>query len=109
MSIYDWFIEWTAKKERTDVWRAVIVIVVTFTALFVLFGLSGCVSTGPSMTLATSHRGDGIARLHQNVYENGEHECFVEYEHHSEIFKETNEDTFDAGLVGCTIQFGDWK
>lgn len=101
--------QWTADQKRTDLWRAGIGIVVIFLVLFAVFGLAGCTSTGPSLTLAASHRGDGFVRLHQALVEKDGHECFVEYEHHSEIFKEFNEDTYDGGLLGCTVQFGDWR
>ena len=109
MNPYQQFKDWTAKRKHTDIWRAVAGIIVIFFLLLLVFGSGGCVSTGPAMTLGVSHRGDGIIHLRQNIYEQGPIQVFGEYEHHSEILKEFNEDTFDAGLVGVTYQFGDWK
>lgn len=106
MNIYEAFKNWTAKRERTDIWRAVIGILIIF---FLLLWLTGCTTQGPRMTLAASYEGDGFIRVTQPVFEKGSVNCFVEYEHHSEIFRETLEDTGDFGLVGCTKQFKQWR
>lgn len=106
-SPYDVFKNWTARRKRTDLWRAgfgIIFIIV----LLVLF--TGCATqSGPQMTLAASYEGDGFIRLTQPVYDTKNGQWFVEYEHHSEIFQETLEDTGDFGLVGYRHQFGKWK
>ena len=98
--------QWTGKRSRTDVWRAGIGLVLIIVLLFVF---TGCVTDkGPRMTLATSYEGDGFIRLTQPVYEHKNVECFVEYEHHSEILNESNEDVGDFGLGGCSYQFEKW-
>ncbi len=110
--MYDWFKNWTAKRTRTDIWRAVTGIIIIAA---VLFFLTGCGTTGPSMTLASSAHGDGFIQVKQPLYQSQivcappKHEVFIDYLHHSEIFKETNEDTYDGIRLGYTHQFGKWK
>lgn len=115
MNLYERWKEWTASLPRTDVVRAIFGILVVFGALFILFGLQGCstVPTGPSMELAISQRTDGFIRLNQNVWQsstcNPRHTAFIQYEHHSEILKETNENVYDGVLVGYKVQFGKFR
>ena len=109
--LYDWFKSWTAARSRTDVWRAVIGIVIIW---IILSLLTGCSTTGPSITLASSHNGDGLIRLKQPLYQSQivcappKHEVFIDYLHHSEIFKESNEDTYDGIHLGYTHNLGKW-
>ena len=98
---------WTAKRKRSDLWRAAIGIVLVVVLLSLL---TGCATDkGPRMMLGASYEGDGFIRVTQDVYEKGSVTCFVEYEHHSEIFEEANEDVGDFGILGCSKQFGSWK
>lgn len=110
--MYKWFKEWTAKRSRTDLWRAAIgiLLIVLVVSLF-----TGCGTTGPSMTLATSNQGDGFIELKQPLYQSSivcappKHEVFLDYIHHSEIFEEHDEITFDRARLGYTYRFGKWK
>lgn len=105
--MYELFKNWTAKRSRTDIWRAGIGIIL-ITVLLLVF--TGCATNdGPRMTLAASHEGDGFIRLTQPIYDTKNGQWFIEYEHHSEIHREFNEDTGDFGLIGYTHQFGKWK
>ena len=61
------------------------------------------------MTLAASHRGDGFIQVSQPIYESENVDVFVDYLHHSEIFKEDYEDTYDGVRLGMTYKFGKWK
>lgn len=105
--MYDWFKKWTGERKRTDIWRAVAGIILI---ALILYMLTGCAtSQGPSMTLAASYEGDGFIRVNQPIYDTKNGQWFIEYEHHSEINRETNEDTGDFGLVGYKHQFGKWR
>jgi len=104
--LYKWFREWTGKRKRTDIWRAATYLVLI---VLVLLAATGCTNTGPQMTIAVSSEGDGFVRLTQPLYEAKAVSCFAEYEHFSEIMRETNEVTGDFGLIGCRYQFGQWK
>lgn len=99
--------KWTGKAKRPDVVRAVIGIVVVALLLSLLTGCA--VDRGPRMMLGVSGSADGFIRLTQDVYEKDTVTCFVEYEHHSEIFKEYDEDVGDFAILGCSKQFGKWK
>jgi hypothetical protein len=104
--MYKWFKDWTAQRPKSDLWRAGIGIIVIALLLFLL---TGCGTTGPSMTLATSHRGDGFIQVKQPLYQAENYELFVDYVHHSEIFREDIEDTYDGVRFGMTWNFGKWK
>lgn len=112
MSIYDSFKEWSAGFKRTDIVRAVIGIAII---ALVLFLLTGCGTHGPSMTLAPSLSGDAFIEVRQPVYQSQvtctppKHEVFIDYLHHSEIWKESNEDTYDGVRIGYTHNFGKWR
>lgn len=108
--------DWTASLPRTDIWRAGFGIVIVFTLLFLIFGLQGCanVNTGPSMGIGVSHRADAFVTVSQDVWKSSEcnprHSLSIEYLHHSEIFKEGDEDVYDGGIVWFNTQFGNpWK
>ena len=108
--MYDWFKNWSAKFKHTDIVRAVIGIIIVAALLFIL---TACGTTGPSMTLASSHRGDGFIQIKQPLYQSAvnctpKHEVFVDYLHHSEIFKETDEVVYDGIRLGYTHNFGKW-
>lgn len=109
--MYQWFKNWSAGFERTDIVRAVVGIVIVFG---ILFFMTGCGTTGPQMTLASSAHGDGFIEVRQPLYQSQvtcappKHEIFVDYLHHSEIFKETDEDTYDGIRIGYTHNFGKW-
>jgi len=60
------------------------------------------------MTLASSHRGDGFIQVYQPIYESEKVDVFVDYLHHSEIFREFDEDTYDGIRFGVTYKFGKW-
>jgi len=111
-NLYEWFMKWTAERTRTDIWRAVIGIIIV--AVLLAF-LTGCATSGPSMTLASSAKGDGFIQISQPVYQSAvtctppKHEVFIDYLHHSEIFQETNEDVYDGIRLGYTHRFGKWK
>jgi len=110
-SLYERFKSWTAARQRTDIWRAVIGIVIV---AIILSLLTGCSTTGPSMTVAASYEGDGVIVLKQPIFQSQivctppKHEVFINYLHHSEIFKETDEDTYDGIHLGYTHNFGKW-
>lgn len=110
--MYQWFKDWTAKRSHTDIWRAVVGIIVV---AIILTALTACSTSGPSMTLASSHRGDGFIEVRAPIYQSRitcappKHEVFIDYLHHSEIFRETDEDTYDGVRLGYTHRFGRWK
>jgi len=110
MNLYERFKVWTEHRPATDLWRAGLGIVVIF---LLLIWMTGCVA--PSMTLASSHEGDGFIQVTQPVYQSGvtctppKHEVFFDYIHHSEIFRERNEDTYDGLRLGYTYNFENWK
>jgi len=107
MSLYEKFMQWTSRRSRTDIWRAFAGILVV---ALVLFLLTGCY--GPSMTLASSNHGDGFIQVSQPIYQSSgckpKHEVFVDYLHHSEIFKERDEDVYDGARLGYTHNFDNW-
>lgn len=110
--MYNWFKNWTKKRSKTDLWRAGAGIILIFVVLFIL---TGCGTTGPELTLATSHRGDGFIQVKQPLYQSSivcappRHEVFLDYLHHSEIFEESDEVVYDAARLGYTYRFGKWK
>ncbi len=118
MNMYERFKAWTEHRPATDLWRAGFGIVFIFVLLYFL---TGCVA--PSMTLASSHEGDGFIQVTQPVYQSyrggsggrgsectpPKHEVFFDYIHHSEIFRERNEDTYDGLRLGYKYNFENWK
>jgi len=112
MSIYTKFKDWTSRKSRTDLWRAGAGIVII---IVILSFLTACGTSGPALTLATSNQWDGFIQVKQPLYQSNitcappKHEVFIDYIHHSEIFEESNEITFDRARLGYTYNFGKWK
>jgi len=109
--MYEWIKDWTKKRGKTDLWRAGLGIVIIFGVLFLL---TACGTSGPQLTLASSYEGDGFIEVKQPIYQSSvtcappKHEWFIDAVHHSEIFEETNEDTYDGVRLGYTYSFGKW-
>lgn len=102
--MYQWFKDWTAKRDKTDIWRASVGVILV---VLIILALTGCAA--PRMTLAASTEGDAFIRMTQPIVQTKHGEVFIEYEHHSEIFQEFDEDTGDFVMLGYTHQFDDWR